>query len=54
MGKNLPANAGDEGSVPWPGRSSGEGNDNPFQYSFLESPMDRGPWWAAAHRLTKE
>jgi len=38
--KNLPA--GDAGSVPGLGRSSGEGNGNPLQYSFLENSMDRG------------
>ena len=42
-GKELPANAGDEGSIPGWGRSPGEGNDNPLQYSCLENPMDRGP-----------
>ena len=43
--KNPPANAGDVrdmGSVPGSGRSCGEGNGNPFQYSCLENPMDRG------------
>ena len=47
MVKNLPANvgdAGDEGSNPGPGRSSGGGNDNPLQYSCLEISMDRGIW----------
>ena len=44
--KNLPANAGDMGSVPELGRSSGGGNGNPLQYSCLENPMDRGTWWA--------
>ena len=39
--KNLPSNAGDVGSVPGPGRSPGEGNGNPLQYSCLENPMDR-------------
>ena len=42
--KNLPANAGDVNSVPGLGRSSGEGNGNPLQYSCLENPMDRGAW----------
>ena len=42
--KNLPANAGDPGSIPGPGRSPGEGNDNPLQYSCLENSMDRGAW----------
>ena len=39
---NLPANAGDAGSIPGLGRSPGEGNGNPLQYSCLENPMDRG------------
>ena len=37
-------NAGDPGSIPGSGRSPGEGNDNPLQYSCLENPMDRGAW----------
>ena len=52
--KNPPANAGDTrdtGSVPRSGRSSGEGNGNPLQYSYLENRMDRGAWWAT-HRVT--
>ena len=40
--KNLPANSGDEGSVPGSGGSPGEGNGNPLQYSCLENFMDRG------------
>ena len=44
---------GDEGLVPGLGRFSGGGNDNPLQYSCLENPMDRGTWWATAHRVTK-
>ena len=51
--KNLPANAGDTGSVLGPGRSSGEGNDYPLQYSCLGNPMDRGAWWATVHDVTK-
>ena len=39
--KNLPANAGDAGLIPASGRSPGEGNGNPLQYSCLENPMDR-------------
>ena len=35
------------------GRSPGEGNDNPLQYSCLENPVDRGAWWATVHRVTK-
>ena len=41
MVKNLPANAGDAGSIPGSGRSPGGGNANPFQYSCLENSMDR-------------
>ena len=40
--KNLPANAGDPGWIPGSGRSPGEGNGNPLQYSSLETPMARG------------
>ena len=45
--KNLPANAGDVrdlGSIPWLGRSPGEENGNPHQYSCRENPIDRGAW----------
>ena len=51
--KNPPANARDLGLIPGLGRSPGEGNGNPFQYSCLENPMDRRDWWAAAHRVVK-
>ena len=50
--KNLPANAGDirdTGSIPGLGRSSGGGQGNPLQYSYLENPMDRGAWLATVH-----
>ena len=40
--KNLPANAGDVGLIPGSGRSSGEGNGNPLQYSCMGNPIDRG------------
>ena len=40
--KNLPADAGDMGSIPGWGRSPGEGNGNPFQYFCLRNYMDRG------------
>ena len=50
---NLPANAGDVGSIPGSGRSPGEGNGNPLQYSCLENPMDGGAWWAAVHGVAK-
>jgi len=52
--KNLPANAGDVGSIPDLGRPPGEGNGNPLQYSFLGNSMDRGAWWATVHGVTKE
>ena len=47
MVKNLPANAGDSGSIPGWGRSPWEGNDNPLQYSCLENLLVREAWWAA-------
>ena len=43
-GKVSAYNVGDLGSIPGSGRSPGEGNDNPLQYSCLENPMDRGAW----------
>ena len=43
--KNSPDNAGDMSSIPGSGRSPGEENGNPFQYSCLENPMDRGALW---------
>ena len=46
-------NAGDLGSIPGSGRSPGEGNGNPLQYSCLENPMDRRAWWATVHGVTK-
>ena len=52
--KNAPASAGGMCSIPGSGRSSGEGNGNPLQYSCLESPMDRGAWRATVHGVTKE
>ena len=51
--KNLPANAGDVGSISGSGRSPGEGNGTPPQYSCLENPMDRGAWWAAVNEAAK-
>ena len=49
--KNLPASADvrEAGSTPGSGRSPGEESSNPFQYSCLENPMDRGAWWATVH-----
>ena len=46
-------NAGDLGSIPGSGRSPGEGNGNPLQYSCLENPMDGGAWRAAVHGVAK-
>ena len=51
--ENPPVNAGDAGSIPGSGRSPGEGNGNPFQYSCLENPMERGAWCYTVHRVTK-
>ena len=45
--------AGDLGSIPGSGRSPGEGNGNPCQYSCLENPMDGGAWWATVHGVTQ-
>ena len=53
MVKNLPANAGDVGSIPGLGRHPTEGNGNPLQYSCLEKPMERGDWKATVHRAAK-
>ena len=52
--KNLPASAGDTGSIPGSGRSPGEGNGNLLQYSCLENPMERGARRAAVHGVAKE
>ena len=43
----------DLGLIPGSGRSPGEGNGNPLQYSCLENPMDGGTWWAIVHGVTK-
>ena len=54
--KNLPSNAidaRDVGAIPGLGRSPGEGNGNPHQYSCLENPMDREAWKAIVHRVAK-
>ena len=51
MVKNLPADAGDMGLIPGSGRSPGEANGNPLQYSCLENSMDRGAWWATVQRV---
>ena len=55
-GKESACNAGDTGtvvSIPGPGRSPGEGNGNPLQYSCLKNPMDRGAWQATVHEVMK-
>ena len=52
----MPAKAGDirdAGLIPGSGRSPGEGNGSPLQYSCLETSMDRGAWWATVHRVTQ-
>ena len=53
MVKNLPASAGDAGSIPGPERSPGGGNGNPLQYSCLEIPMDRGAWRATVRGVSE-
>ena len=52
-GKESICNVGDLGSIPGLGRSPGEGNANPFQYSCLENSMDRGAWQATVYGVTK-
>ena len=52
--QNLPADAGDAGSTPGSGRSPGEVNGNPLQYSCLENPMDRGAWQTTGLGVTKK
>ena len=51
--KNLPAKAGDTGSIPGSGRPSVERNGNPVQYSCLGKPVDRGAWRATVHGVTE-
>ena len=53
VGKESACNAGDLGSIPGLGRSPGEGNGNPLQYSCLENPMDRGAWQATVHGVKR-
>ena len=52
-GKESACNVGDLGSISGSGRSPGERNGNPLQYSCLENSMDRGAWWARVHGVTK-
>ena len=51
--KMSACNAGDPGSIPGLGRSPGEGNGSPLQYSCPENPLDRGAWGARVHKVTK-
>ena len=52
-GQASACNVGDSGLIPGLGRSSGEGNGNPLQYSCLENPIDRGAWQATVHGVAK-
>ena len=52
--KNPPTNLGNMGLIPGLGRSPGEGNGKPLQYSCLENPMNEGAWWATVHGVAKE
>ena len=52
-GKESACRSGDQGSNPGSGRSSGEGNGYPLQYSCLENPMNRGAWWATVHEAAE-
>lgn len=51
--KNLPAKAGDSGSIPGLGRFPGDGNGNLLECSCPGNPMDRGAWWAPVHGVAK-
>ena len=51
--KEFASKAGDPGSIPVSGRSPGEGNGNPLQYSCWGNPMDRRAWQAAVHGITE-
>ena len=53
VGKESACSVRDPGLILGLGRSPGEGNDNPLQYSCLENPMDRGPWWATVHGVAR-
>ena len=52
-GEESACSAVDLGSIPGPGRSLGEGNSSPLQYSCLENSVDRGAWQATVHVVTK-
>ena len=51
--KNPPVNAGDTSLMPWLGRSPGEENGKPLQFTCLGNTMDRGDWWATVPRVTR-
>ena len=53
MVKDLPASAGDRGSIPGSQRFPGGGNDNPLQNSCLGNHVERGAWWARVHGVAK-
>ena len=53
VGKETACNAEDQALIPGSGRSPGEGNGNPLQYSCLKNPMDRGGWWATVHGVAR-
>ena len=52
-GKVSAYNAGNLGLIPGSGRTTGEGNGNPLQYSCLGNPMDEEAWWATVHAVTE-
>ena len=52
-GKESACNAGDQGLIPELGKSPGEGNGNPLQYSCQKNPMDKGAWQATVHRVAR-
>ena len=52
--KESTCNAGDASLIPWSGRSPGEGNGNPLQYSCLGNPIDRGAWQVTVHGDAKD
>ena len=53
MDKESTCNAGELGLIPGSGRSPGEGNCNPLEYSCLKNPVDRGTWWTTARGVEK-
>ena len=53
VGEESACNSGEQGSVSGWGRSPGEGNGYPLQYSCLENLMDRGAWWATVHEVAR-